>query len=377
YVYEGEGRRVKRVVEGVTRVYVYNTFGQMVAEYHSPNLAPETPKKAFIHLGGKLLAMEEAAGTSYIAADHLGSTRVVTNQSGNVDSRHDYLPFGKEVPTDFGGRSSVAGYGAEQNLLQRFTGKEVDPETGLEYFGARYYSGRQARFTSPDAFLVKKEWLYDPQRLHRYAYVRNNPLRFIDPDGEDLIIYEHYGSDLTDEQRRKLERLRQQIRAAIAKKFKDAGVKRVEFRDASTLSKKQIQEIIEKRPAGVAFLNIVNRSYGNVPAGEGEFGRTYASRQSVVFQGPLSSGTPTDETLAFRVGEVASHELGHSVGFESNYWIQKYTFGFAQLLRSNIMDEQQDMPRTSYREKSFDKKSEKNQRVIEEINAIRDNTPKP
>ncbi|MGH7428855.1 MAG: RHS repeat domain-containing protein, partial [Candidatus Methylomirabilaceae bacterium] len=143
YEYDGEGRRVKRVVHGNTRVYVHNAQGQMVAEYNNGQLWKE-----FVYAGGKLLAIEDRnpITSSYINTDHLGSTRLVTNPSGDVESRHDYLPFGKEIPASLGGRSSVAGYTAAENILQRFTGKEVDPETGLQYFGARYFSGRQGLF---------------------------------------------------------------------------------------------------------------------------------------------------------------------------------------------------------------------------------------
>ncbi len=63
----------------------------------------------------------------------------------------------------------------------RFTSKERDSETGLDYFGARYYSGAQGRFTGPDPGPYD---LKNPQSLNRYAYVINNPLKFVDPSGE-------------------------------------------------------------------------------------------------------------------------------------------------------------------------------------------------
>jgi RHS repeat-associated protein len=54
--------------------------------------------------------------------------------------------------------------------------------TGLDYFGARYFSGAQGRFTSPDPMLnsAKPE---DPQTWNRYSYALNNPLKFVDPNG--------------------------------------------------------------------------------------------------------------------------------------------------------------------------------------------------
>ena len=68
----------------------------------------------------------------------------------------------------------------------RNTGKERDAETGLDYFGARYYGGAQGRFTSPDAPLVDQH-AADPQSWNLYAYVRNNPLRNTDPSGRDCM----------------------------------------------------------------------------------------------------------------------------------------------------------------------------------------------
>jgi RHS repeat-associated protein len=66
----------------------------------------------------------------------------------------------------------------------KFTGKERDGETGLDYFGARYFSGAQGRFTSPDPENASG-FLYsdDPQSWNGFAYGRNNPLKFVDPDG--------------------------------------------------------------------------------------------------------------------------------------------------------------------------------------------------
>ncbi len=81
-----------------------------------------------------------------------------------------------------------------------FTGKERNAETGLDYFLARYYSAGQGRFTSPDEFQggivdpftgqqvgapgpLPYADITDPQTLNKYAYVRNNPLRYVDPDG--------------------------------------------------------------------------------------------------------------------------------------------------------------------------------------------------
>jgi RHS repeat-associated protein len=69
-------------------------------------------------------------------------------------------------------------------LTQRFTSKEYDNETQFDYFGARYFSGPQGRFTSSDEPLIGQD-LSDPQSWNLYSYGLNNPLRFTDPDGHD------------------------------------------------------------------------------------------------------------------------------------------------------------------------------------------------
>lgn len=68
------------------------------------------------------------------------------------------------------------------SFAYKFTGKERDSETGLDYFGARYYGSSLGRFTSPDPMLNSaKPW--DPQSWNRYAYALNNPLAIVDPTG--------------------------------------------------------------------------------------------------------------------------------------------------------------------------------------------------
>lgn len=71
-----------------------------------------------------------------------------------------------------------------EGVRSRSTGKERDQETGLDYFGARYFSRGQGRFTSPDEPLIDQD-PSDPQSWNLYSYVRNNPLRSIDSTGRE------------------------------------------------------------------------------------------------------------------------------------------------------------------------------------------------
>jgi RHS repeat-associated protein len=169
----GEGRRVMKATGSVSTTYVYDAGGQLAAEYTNEAVP--------------------ATGTEYLTDDHLGSTRLVTGPSGNIVRRYDFLPFGEDLTAGTDGRSastynSALPVGPTQDWVNnKFTGKLRDNETGLDWFGARYFSGAQGRFTTPDWSAKPQPVPYadltDPQTLNLYGYVRNNPLNKDDPDG--------------------------------------------------------------------------------------------------------------------------------------------------------------------------------------------------
>ena len=108
-------------------------------------------------------------------------------------SYHDYVPFGDEIPSGVNSRSATL-YASADGVNKKFTGQYRDTETqssampsGLDFFGARYFSAAQGRFTSPDWSEAPEPIPYadlsDPQTLNLYAYVRNNPLLKADIDG--------------------------------------------------------------------------------------------------------------------------------------------------------------------------------------------------
>jgi RHS repeat-associated protein len=162
YSYDGLGQRVSRTVGGATTDYVHDVFGNLAAEYNPPTAA--------------------ACTTCYLSWDHLGSTRMVTDGSGNVIARHDYLPYGVEIPNGVAGRSGV--WAVTDGLSPKFTGQDHDAETFLEFYQARYLAAGLGRFMSVDPGNAGAD-LGDPQTWNMYGYVRNNPLVFVDPDGMD------------------------------------------------------------------------------------------------------------------------------------------------------------------------------------------------
>ncbi|MFV0389203.1 MAG: RHS repeat domain-containing protein, partial [Pyrinomonadaceae bacterium] len=163
YYFDGDGKRVKKVTASKTRVFVYNAGGKLVSEYSTltPNGNPVT---------------------RYLTSDHLGSPRVLTDQSGSVQSRRDFLPFGEEAMIGTGPRQVGQGYTYGDSIRQKFTGYQRDEESNLDFAQARMYSNHLGRFSAADPLLSSGRTGF-PSSWNRYVYAINNPLRFIDPLG--------------------------------------------------------------------------------------------------------------------------------------------------------------------------------------------------
>lgn len=176
---------------------------------YAAGLSQGQPIKA-IHiqeLRDRVLAAWVTTGSTdirWLVSDQLGTPRMILDQSGSLGgmSRHDYLPFGE--PLTIGDARSSFGYTNTDGTRQQFTQKERDNETGLDFFGARYYASMQGRFTSPDP-LMASAYVENPQSWNRYSYALNNPLKYVDPDGmKSKPVFRDY-KDLSDEERRILE----------------------------------------------------------------------------------------------------------------------------------------------------------------------------
>jgi RHS repeat-associated protein len=152
YTYDGLGQRVTKTTGGQTTTYVYDAFGNLAAEYGSGTSPCGT-------------------NTCYLTWDPLGSTRPLTDATGsNSLVRYDYLPFGGEL-LGSNGRAPSMGYSSSPDFMNpKFTGKNRDSETVLDWFEVRYMSGAQGRFQSPDPGNAGAG-LGDSQTWNAYAYV--------------------------------------------------------------------------------------------------------------------------------------------------------------------------------------------------------------
>jgi RHS repeat-associated protein len=127
-------------------------------------------------LNGERVARKSTNGVFYYFFDRLKTVSVVTDSQGNIKSESDFYPWGGELQFV---NNDLNHY--------KFTGKERDIETGLDYFGARYYSNGLGRFISSDwsatPVPVPYADFHDPQSLNLYGFVGGNPASKADPDG--------------------------------------------------------------------------------------------------------------------------------------------------------------------------------------------------
>jgi len=123
----------------------------------------------YIRIGVETFAAKKGNNKLFYHNDHLGSVNVITDINGSQGQLNEYDPWG--------GVAKTVGIA---DPTHRFNGKELDPESGLYYYGGRYYDPEISRFISPDPFVQTIE---NPQNLNRYAYVLNNPQNYIDPSG--------------------------------------------------------------------------------------------------------------------------------------------------------------------------------------------------
>jgi RHS repeat-associated protein len=209
YVYDGNGRRVRKVVVGVGTRFEYGVGGELMAEWNDADSPNKNVQKDYFYKGGELFATKSVGSSEYqfATSDQLGSPRAWTDGSGNLvaGGRHDYLPFGEELFPGYGVRTIDQVYAAntqQDGQRKQFGSKERDIETGLDFFEARYFGSTMGRFTSPDPVVVSARRMVNPQVWNGYSYVGNNPLNATDPTGEELVrLGQHTDEEIKQRQK--------------------------------------------------------------------------------------------------------------------------------------------------------------------------------
>jgi RHS repeat-associated protein len=184
YAYDGDGHRVAKVG---SKLYWYGSASEILAETD----AAGNTQNEYVFFGGKRVALLPAGSTAqYYVEDSLGSSRVITSNTGVGCYDADFYPFG--------GERAVTSTCTQNNY--KFQGKERDAETstlpgnanGNDEFGARYYSNRFGRWLSADwsnvPVAVPYANLSNPQTLNLYAMVADDPESFADLDGHCCVL---------------------------------------------------------------------------------------------------------------------------------------------------------------------------------------------
>jgi RHS repeat-associated protein len=160
-MYDGDGNRVKSNVNGTVTVFIGNYY-----EWET-----KATRKHY-YAGTNRIAMRDGETLYYLFGDHLGSTSLSYRVSDGYVARHLYKPWGEKR------------YPAGASVLPtkyRFTGQYVQNELWLYYYNARWYDNRVGRFIQADIDIPESQGV---QGWDRYSYVNNNPLVYVDSNGQ-------------------------------------------------------------------------------------------------------------------------------------------------------------------------------------------------
>ena len=168
YTYNFDNRRLKLTEAGKTTVYPWSDYE-----------VTGTTTSIDINLGSLPIARKTTATTTYLHTDHLGSTTLTSDSSGNTVDILDYFPYGAERLAS-----------TKPATDRHYIGQIYDSGTKLNYLNARYYDSTRGQFTSQDPVFWEigqsddgKKVLADPQQMNSYSYARNNPIMGKDASG--------------------------------------------------------------------------------------------------------------------------------------------------------------------------------------------------
>lgn len=190
FSYDGNGQRIRKVFEadGTLDETVYiggcefhtRRTGRRLRETSTLRVSDGAQSVAILDtvIADDFGELEAGSAMRFQLTDHLGSVTVECNESGAAVSYEEFRAFGT---TAFSASSSVPGASRRR---YRFSGKERDEETGLQYFGARYYAPWASRWISCDPLMHRQERSPVAEFCAQaYVYVNNRPSVTVDPDG--------------------------------------------------------------------------------------------------------------------------------------------------------------------------------------------------
>jgi RHS repeat-associated protein len=183
-MYNPENRLIALAVSNQVTTFGYDAGGNRLWKQGAPTNSlqvwidgnyEEKDGKVLFHVlaGDRVVCTIDSGGsfTIYYHPDHLHSAEILSTSSGGSYQHYEYAAYGNSRFT-----SSSSAF----SITRRYASQSFDEETGLYYFGSRYYDPVIGRFIQPDLTIPS---LFNPQAYDRYAYCYDNPLKYFDPDG--------------------------------------------------------------------------------------------------------------------------------------------------------------------------------------------------
>jgi RHS repeat-associated protein len=162
------GQRVRKTNGSLDTIFTYDAKGHLIAE----STAAGGQVEEYVWLADTPIAVIDASGSYFIHVDHLNSPRLITNTAGQAVWRHDHAePFGDTTPDE-----NPSGLGTFEFAMRHGGWQYADTETGEFWNWMRTYSAITGRFPQSDPIGLSGG-------LNTYAYVDQDPLRFVDPRG--------------------------------------------------------------------------------------------------------------------------------------------------------------------------------------------------
>ena len=282
--------------------------------------APEDPDNAQPGYGYIPTDTTNTEDIFFYHSDHLGSTSYITDAKANITQFDAYLPYGELL---------VDEHSSSEDMPYKFNGKELDEETGLYYYGARYMDPKISMWLGVDPLMEKYP------NVTGYCYTMDNPIRFIDPDGRDGMVTGNgtetdpyiitakyfYKKGTLDESQK------QGLNDAINAYNNLGGGSGIKVKDHNrtfyakyNLSAEEVKDVNEVR-LNTCFETTSGepRYYGNIVGTEVDSGNEYGSANNIRIDFNV-------ENIKKGIGEgidsrdinasTAIHEIGHNLGAE-------------------------------------------------------------
>ena len=347
YRYGEDGQRaLKYTDEGRSETLYFNNFFTI----HIPTQDQNNPQGLRVHkhifVGNSRLVTamthtdnsgdneEQKAKRYYYHSDHLGSAQFVTDWHGRQYEHIEYTPYGELWIEEV-----AAGL---DKLPFRFTGKELDEETGLYYYGARYLDPKYSRWLSGDPALGEymagssfgEGGIYNTVNFNVYHYGGNNPIKYVDPTGmwsdngdgtytaeKGDTLFELYGDDWKEKSGYEGDPTKMPIGTIVGNKFEEPEDRDRNNSMTNILSPEQIEAFAPDNASSSASNENKYSQTKNIVLGIGEMigglimvgGTVYVAAMS-----PPTAVNPGAQGLLLPGFGFFAHGLGRVVGANNN-----------------------------------------------------------